>query len=203
MSLRKTIAMIALVLATSAPALAAPEVGKPAPVIETTDVHGENFNLADHKGSIVVLEWSNHECPFVKKHYESGNMQKLQETATADGVKWVTILSSAPGRQGHVSDAKALEIAAEKGAHPTTILRDESGTIGRLYGAATTPHMFVIDKEGTLVYAGAIDSNSSPRQETIEGATNYVTQALKSLKEGTPIETATSQAYGCPVKYAN
>lgn len=199
----KKMGLIALALCVSMPAIAAPEIGKPAPSIQATDVNGNEFNLADHKGKMVVLEWSNHQCPYVLKHYDSGNMQSLQKSAKADGIEWVTILSSAPGRQGHVTNEEALKIAADRGAEPATIIRDESGTIGNEYGAQTTPHMYVIDAQGTLVYAGAIDDNSSPRQETIEGATNYVTEALNSLKKGEAVKVSSTQAYGCGVKYAN
>lgn len=183
---------------------AAPVVGEPAPDFEGTTATGEPFKLSDHKGDIVVLEWTNHECPFVVKHYETGNMQKIQKMATEEhGVKWVTIVSSAPGRQGHVSGEEAMAIVEEAGAHPTVKLLDESGEIGMAYDAQTTPHMFVIDAEGTLVYAGAIDDNSSPRHDTVEGAQNYVVAALESLKAGEPVATAQTPPYGCSVKYAN
>lgn len=198
---KKYTLIVAALVMISGPALAEAVVGEAAPAFTASDVHQKAFTLSDHKGKIVVLEWSNHECPFVLKHYSSGNMQALQKEARADGVEWITILSSAPGRQGHVSDKEAISIAAERGAEPTTIIRDEDGKIGKLYGAKTTPHMFVIDQEGTLVYAGAIDDNSSPRASTIEGAKNYVRAALQSLKAGTPIEPAQTQSYGCSVKY--
>lgn len=184
------------------PAMAAPIVGEVAPDISATDVHGKAFKLSDHKGKIVVLEWSNHLCPFVVKHYDSGNMQAIQKAARADGVEWVKVISSAPGRQGHVSDAEALKIVADAGADVTTILRDENGVIGGAYDAQTTPHMYVVDAAGTLVYAGAIDDNSSPRASTIEGATNYVVAALADLKAGNPVAMGKTSPYGCSVKYA-
>jgi peroxiredoxin len=184
-------------------AMAAPAIGETAPDFTATNVHGDAFKLSDHVGDIVVLEWTNDQCPFVKKHYETGNMQDLQKAATADGVKWITINSSAPGRQGYVTDAEAIKIAEDLDADPTTIIRDESGEIGKMYDAQTTPHMFVIDAEGTLVYAGAIDDNSSPRHSTVEGATNYVTAALDSLKAGEAVEVSQTPPYGCGVKYAD
>lgn len=199
----KRIGLLAVAAAfLAAPAMASPVVGEAAPAIEAVDVHGKAFKLSDHQGKIVVLEWTNHQCPFVVKHYGSGNMQAVQKAARADGVEWVSIISSAPGRQGHVSDKEALSIAAEKGADVTTIIRDESGAIGKAYDAQTTPHMYVIDTAGTLVYAGAIDDNSSPRASTIEGANNYVTAALADLKAGNPVATGKTSPYGCSVKYA-
>ena len=199
----KKLGLLCVVLAVfTMPALAAPVIGEAAPEIEAVDVRGDTFKLSDHKGKIVVLEWTNHQCPFVVKHYDSGNMQDIQKAARADGAEWVTIISSAPGHQGHVSDDEALAIAADKNADPTTIIRDETGEIGGKYEAKTTPHMFVIDADGILVYAGAIDSNPSPRASTIEGATNYVTEALAALKNGEPVVVSEMQPYGCGVKYA-
>jgi len=183
------------------PAFAAADINKAAPAFKAQDAHGKTVNLSDYKGNIVVLEWSNHDCPFVKKHYDSGNMQELQKRASADGVKWIKILSSAPGRQGHVTDKEALNIVDQDGSIVTTVIRDEKGAIGRAYDAKTTPHMFVINAQGTLVYKGAIDSNSSPRPSTIESAENYITAALDALKSEADIETAQTQPYGCSVKY--
>ncbi len=185
----------------SMPALASPEINKAAPAFSAQDAHGKTVNLSDYKGSTVILEWSNHDCPFVKKHYESGNMQEVQKRAHADGVKWIKILSSASGRQGHVTDKQALDIADQDGSIVTTIIRDENGEIGHLYDAKTTPHMFIVNKNGILVYKGAIDSNSSPRPSTIDGAENYVIAALDALKSGVDIATAQTQPYGCGVKY--
>lgn len=185
------------------PASAAVEVGQAAPEIEMTDVDGNPFKLSDHKGKIVVLEWTNHQCPYVVKHYDSGNMQKVQKETRAMGdVEWVTIVSSAEGRQGHVSAEEAKEIFMNAEADITTKLLDESGTVGQAYGAKTTPHMFVIDAEGKIAYMGAIDSDSSPRASAIEGATNYVMEAVTALKAGEAVATPSSQPYGCSVKYA-
>jgi peroxiredoxin len=183
------------------PASAAPEIGKPAPEITATDIKGNPFKLSDHKGQPVVLEWTNHECPFVVKHYSSSNMQKLQKSAQEMGVKWVSIVSSAPGKQGHGTAEQAQKILDDAGASVTAKLLDESGEIGKLYDAQTTPHMFVIDANGVLAYAGAIDDNSSADPKTVEGAKNYVLAALESLKAGKPVETAQTQPYGCGVKY--
>ena len=180
---------------------AAPEVGKLAPDFETTDAAGNPFKLSDHKGSIVVLEWTNHECPFVVKHYGSGNMQKLQEETTAKGVKWISINSSAEGRQGNTSAEEALKIVEEQGSKPSVKILDPSGTIGKLYDAKTTPHMFVIDKDGTLAYAGAIDSDSGFSSKGIEGAENYVMAALDDLNAGNAVRTPSTKPYGCSVKY--
>lgn len=196
------LAAFALIIATL-PAKAAVEIGQPAPDFEAVDIQGNPFKLSEHKGKTVVLEWSNHECPFVKKHYESGNMQKTQQAAKAEGVEWVTIVSSAPGLQGHVDAAQAAAIVEDSGASPDAKILDESGNIGKLYDAKTTPDMFVIDENGILVYAGAIDSNSSPNPATIEGAENYVLSAIGDLKAGQPVKTPQTQPYGCAVKYAH
>jgi len=185
------------------PVLAAPEVGKPAPDFSATDVNGQPFKLSDQKGKVVVLEWTNNECPYVVKHYGSGNMQKTQKEATTKGVEWVTINSSAPGRQGNVTPEKSKEIATAAGAAASVSILDESGTIGKSYDAKTTPHMFVIDKEGTLAYAGAIDDNPSPKPEDAATAKNYILAALSDIEAGKPVETPTSQPYGCAVKYGD
>ncbi len=185
----------------SANAAETPEVGKPAPNFEATDIKGNAFKLSDHKGKIVVLEWSYHKCPFVKKHYDGGNMQDIQKQANAKGVEWITIVSSAKGRQGHITSDEAAAIIAQKGASPDVKILDPSGEIGKLYDAKTTPHMFVIDTNGTLAYAGAIDSNSSPNPSTIKGATNYVLAAIDDLSAGKAVQTSQTQPYGCSVKY--
>ncbi|MEM7651263.1 MAG: redoxin family protein [Pseudomonadota bacterium] len=197
-----TYAMAAAILMFAAiPAKAAVEIGKPAPEIEATDTNGNAFKLSDHKGKVVVLEWTNHQCPFVVKHYESGNMQATQKASKEHGVEWVSIVSSAPGKQGHVSAQEANAIVTEAGATVTAKILDESGAIGKAYDARTTPHIFIINEEGNVAYAGAIDSNSSPNPKTIEGATNYVLAALEDIKAGIPVQTAQTQPYGCSVKY--
>ncbi len=177
------------------------EIGAAAPDFEATDTNGNAFKLSDHKGKVVVLEWSNHQCPFVWKHYSEGNMQATQKKAKELGAEWVTIVSSAPGRQGNVSVEEANKITADEGAEISAKILDESGEIGKMYGAQTTPHMFIINEEGMIAYAGAIDSNSSPNPKVIADATNYVTAALESLKAGEEIAVAQSKPYGCSVKY--
>lgn len=178
-----------------------PVVGESAPEFKAVDTNGVEHSLSDFRGKNVVLEWSNHECPFVVKHYDSGNMQKLQKEATDGGAIWLTIVSSAEGKQGAVSAEEANKLMEEAVTHSTVRILDPSGDIGKLYDAKTTPHMFVIDKEGILAYAGAIDSDSSFKASSIEGATNYVSEALKSLEAGTPIKMASTKPYGCSVKY--
>ncbi len=177
------------------------EVGKPAPEFMANDINGDHVMLSALKGQTVVLEWTNHECPYVQKHYGSGNMQKLQKEATDDGVVWISIVSSAKDKEGYTSPEEAKTIMEQQAALPTHKILDVDGTIGHLFGAKTTPNMFVIDKDGILVYSGAIDDNNSFKPETIEGAKNYVREALASLKAGKPVEISSTQPYGCGVKY--
>ena len=188
-------------IAVMALAIPASVQAKTAPNFTTTDIHGNTFNLEDHRGKIVVLEWTNHQCPFVVKHYKTQNMQKAQKQATDKGVVWVSIVSSAPGKQGNVTAQEAMAIEKDAGAHATTRILDPSGEIGRLYDAKTTPHMFVIDVDGKIAYAGAIDDNPSPAHDTVEGAKNYVLAAIDALTSGQPVETAQTAPYGCSVKY--
>ena len=193
------LALIALIAPFSAQAV---EVGAPAPDIATTDINGADFKLSDHKGKIVVLEWHNPECPFVLKHYDTNNMQKAQaEVTKLDGVEWVSINSSATGKQGAYNADQVKSYLTEQGASPTTYLLDSTGVLGKAFDAKTTPHMFVIDKDGKVAYAGAIDDNSSPRKSTVEGATNYVLAAVTDLKAGKAVTTASTRPYGCSVKY--
>ena len=182
-------------------ASAAPQVGKPAPEFTLTDSDGKTHKLADFKGKIVVLEWLNHGCPFVKKHYDSGNMQSLQKKYTGQGVVWLSIVSSAPGKQGHMSTAETNKTKAEKKASPTAILIDEKGTVGKLYDAKRTPEMFIVGKDGTLIYAGAIDDKPSPDPADVAGAKNYVAQALDEALAGKPVSNPSTTSYGCSVKY--
>jgi peroxiredoxin len=195
------LAAFALLALAILPAQAAVEIGKPAPAIEATDINGQPFKLSDHKGKIVVLEWTNHECPYVVKHYGSGNMQKLQKEAREKGVEWISIVSSAEGNQGYVTPEEAKKIMTDAGTTPTTKILDASGVIGKAYDAKTTPHMFVINADGNVAYAGAIDSNPSPSADTIEGAQNYVSAAIADLQAGKDVATPTSAPYGCGVKY--
>lgn len=186
----------------SAAAFAGVMNGESAPDFTLTNSDGEQVSLSDFRGQPVVLEWSNFDCPFVAKHYNSGNMPQLQQTYAEQDVVWLTIMSSAPGKQGHYPGDELNARADKEGNAAMHILRDEDGTVGKLYGAETTPHMYVIDAEGVLHYQGAIDSNPSFKPEDIEGATNYVVNALEALKNGEAVEPAQTKAYGCSVKYA-
>jgi peroxiredoxin len=194
--------MAAALAAFSPQAMAQAVVGQAAPAFTLTDSNGKTHTLAELKGSAVVLEWWNYRCPFVGKHYGSGNMQKLQKQWTAKGATWLTVSSSAAGKEGYVDGAQANAIMKERGGAPTAILLDHDGKVGRAYGAKTTPHMFVIDAKGTLVYAGGIDDRPSTDQADIAGARNYVEAALGEVTAGRPVTLASSQPYGCSVKYA-
>ena len=183
-------------------AAAAPaEIGKPAPSFSGTDVDGKQRALGEFAGKVVVLEWNNPECPFVKKHYGSGNMQALQKELTGKGVVWVSVSSSAAGKQGHMDGAAAKAMIADKGASPSVYLLDHAGTIGRMYGAKTTPHMYVIDPKGTLVYAGGIDDKPTANPEDVKTAKNHVRAAVDEVLAGKPVTLASTQPYGCSVKY--
>ena len=192
--------LLAGLLATGG-ALAKPEVGAPAPAFSGTDATGQTWRLADLKGKTVVLEWTNHDCPYVRKHYDSGNMQALQREATAAGVTWLSVVSSAPGKQGHLTPAEAEALTQERKAAPTAVLLDPDGVIGRAYGAQTTPHLFVIDSAGTLAYMGGIDDRPTSRPADVKGASNYVRLALADLSAGKPVSTPVTRPYGCSVKY--
>jgi peroxiredoxin len=181
-----------LAAAVAGPAAGAAVVGQPAPSFTVEDSHGKPRSLAEFQGKVIVLEWWNHECPFVGKHYGSGNMQRLQREWTGKGVVWLTVSSSAPGKQGHVDGAKADALMKEKGGAPTAVLLDHGGKAGRAYGAKTTPHMFVIDARGRLVYAGGIDDRPSTDQADVASAKNYVAAALAEAVAGKPVTTATS-----------
>ncbi len=199
--MKKILSLLALGFLTTSLASAAPKVGNPAPAFTLADAEGKTHSLADFKGKTVVLEWFNYGCPFVVKHYASGNMQGLQESATEEDVVWLTIVSSAPGKQGHLTPDEAKAKKSELGLKATAILLDEDGQVGKLYNAKTTPEMFVINGEGTLVYMGAIDDRADTKEASIDGATNYVTAALDALESGEPVETAKTKPYGCSVKY--
>jgi len=190
-----------LAVALTGAALAEPEIGAPAPQFTVKDAEGTEHSLSDFKGKTVVLEWLNHGCPFVKKHYSSGNMQQLQKDATADGVVWLSVVSSAPGKQGHMSPEDTMKMADEVGSNATAILLDEDGTVGKAYAAKTTPHMYVINEEGNLIYQGAIDDDRSANPEMAKKAQNYVRAALQSAAAGEPVDKADTKPYGCSVKY--
>lgn len=196
--------LLLLVIAASYPALCLSEVrvGEPAPEFAAIDSNGSQHNLKDLKGKTVVLEWYNHQCPYVKKHYETGNMQKLQKKYTDQGVIWLTVNSSAPGKQGNVDSTKANSLIAEQQAAQSAFLLDPQGVLGHLYGAKTTPHMYVINPDGILVYAGAIDDNSSSRQSTVATAKNFVSSTLDAILNGQQVAASSTQPYGCSVKYA-
>lgn len=198
--LKLSVAALALI---STSALAAPEIGAPAPAFEGAAASGETVKLSDYLGQKVVLEWTNNGCPFVQKHYNSGNMQATQEAAKADGAVWISVISSAPGMQGHVSADEANALSESRGASPDEVVLDPSGEIGRLYAAKTTPHMFIIDEEGVLRYDGAIDDRPSADPSTIEGAKNYVLAVLGDMDAGRPVESPATKPYGCSVKYAH
>lgn len=190
--------------ALALPALAlfpATALAAPAPGFSLKDADGRVRTLAEFRGKVVVLEWINEGCPYVKKHYQ-GNMQALQKAAVADGVVWLSVCSSAPGQQGHVDGAGAKRFIAARGAAPTAFLLDPTGVAGKAYGAKTTPHMYIVDQTGQLVYQGGIDDKPTANVADIAGATNYVKAALADLKAGRPVKVAFSKPYGCAVKYA-
>lgn len=186
----------------AAPASAAPVVGQPAPNFKLNDANGGVVTLSDFKGKPVVLEWNNPGCPFVQKHYGSGNMQKTQAAAKAAGAVWLSINSGGPGEQGHMNGAEAKAFVASAKAQPAAYLLDPKGVVGKGYDAKTTPHMYVIDAKGTLVYAGGIDDKPTADPADINGARNHVLAALSELKAGKAVSVATSRPYGCNVKYA-
>ncbi|MDA7948071.1 MAG: thioredoxin family protein [Hyphomicrobiaceae bacterium] len=184
-------------------ARAEPRIGERAPDFVGVDSNGKTHKLSDLKGKTVILEWTNHDCPFVQKHYSSGNMQKLQKLATGDGVVWLSVISSAPGLQGHVEPAKANTLTTERDAAPSAVILDPEGEIGRAYNARTTPHMFLIDKNGTLVYKGAIDDKPSANNADVPIARNYVRDALAAHAAGKPVDPDATRPYGCSVKYGS
>ncbi len=197
----KTLLVLSTVLALLSTAQAQPEIGKPAPEFALKDLAGKEHKLSDFKGKTVVLEWVNYGCPFVKKHYDSKNMQSLQKTATDAGVVWLAICSSAPGKQGNETPETAKTKSDTYQSAATAYLKDEDGTVGKLYNAKTTPEMFIVNKEGTLVYMGAIDDKPNPSPDSIAGATNYVKAAVMEIMDGKPVTTASTKPYGCSVKY--
>ena len=181
----------------------APKVGASAPNFTLPDASGKTHSLGEYKGKYVVLEWFNPGCPFVQKHYTSDNMQKLQKEFTGKGVAWLTIDSSAPGAQGSLTPEEAKKQLADWQMNPTALLLDASGKVGHEYHATNTPHMFVINPEGKVIYEGAIDSKASTDPDDIRSSTNYVKSALEEAMAGKPISTGQTKAYGCSIKYAN
>lgn len=184
-------------------AFANPEIGQPAPGFSVVDSHGEVHSLAQYSGSVVVLEWTNHDCPFVVKHYATNNMQNLQREMAEEGVVWLSVISSSPGTQGHVSPAQANELTDNRNAAPAAVLLDENGTMGRAYQARVTPHMYVIDAEGILQYAGGIDSIPTANHADVERADPYFANAARAVLAGETPNRPVTRPYGCTVKYAD
>lgn len=199
--LRRTL----IVAAIAAPAFAhaTANVDAPAPAFSATTADGKTVSLSDYKGKTVVLEWTNHDCPYVKKHYGSGNMQSQQKDAAAQGVVWLQVISSAPGQQGFVDGATAAKLNADRSAVPAGTLLDPKGELGKLYGAQTTPHMYVIKPDGVLAYKGGIDSLATADKADIAKAEPYVKEALAAVAAGRKIDKASTRPYGCSVKYAS
>jgi peroxiredoxin len=195
------IGIFAVEKATAVPPMAAAKVGEQAPNFTALDIAGKTVRLGDYAGKTIVLEWTNDGCPFVGKHYDSGNMQALQQKYTANGVVWLTIASSAPGEQGYVTPAEAKADLTRWRAAPTDFLLDPDGGVGRLYDARATPNMVVIDRAGRIAYMGAIDDKPSTHLADVKTAHNYVAAALDALSAGQPVAIASTRAYGCSIKY--
>src|SRR3989338_1409562 len=198
------IGVVAVVLAVGVAAAsvwAEAKVGEPAPEFSVTDTNGQPQSLTALRGSYVVLEWFNPECPFVKKHYGTGNMQDLQRRYTDRSVVWLSVDSSAPGKQGHLTVEQANAFMMEQKAAQTAIVLAPDGVPGRDYGGKTTPHMFIVDPERTLIYAGAIDDIASADPADVADATNFVTMVLDPALSGDPVSVGETQSYGCSVKY--
>jgi peroxiredoxin len=179
----------------------APQIGQPAPDFSGTDSKGNMVRLSQYRGKTVVLEWTNADCPYTHKHYASGNMQSVQALAQKNGVVWLTVISSAPGQQGYVNGPAADALTQSRGAVPSAVLLDPSGTLGRLYGAKTTPHMFVIDKNGALQYMGGIDSLATTDISDIPHAEPYLKEAMLAVVQGSPVAHPVTKPYGCSIKY--
>ena len=201
MKTKSILTILASLATTTLLAFDSPPVGSAAPDFSLTDAKGKTHSLSQYKGKYVVLEWFNPECPFVKKHYGSGNMQKLQDEYTGKGVVWFSIDSSAPGSEGNLSPEQAEKVTTTWKTKHTALLLDPEGKAGRVYGAKNTPHMFVINPEGKVIYEGAIDSKASPNPADIPSSTNYVKVALDESLAGKPVTTANTKPYGCSVKY--
>ena len=198
--IRTSLAVLALCISATV-AWAVPEIGKPAPAFTAVDSNGKSRSLGEFKGKTVILEWTNDGCPYVQKHYGAGNMQKVQKDLTAEGAVWLSIISSAPGKQGHVDGKGANALTAARGAAPTAVLLDPTGKVGKLYEAQTTPHMYVIDGKGVLRYMGAIDDQPNTDTSKIATARNYVREAFAAVKAGKQVEATATDPYGCSVKY--
>lgn len=201
MKTKLLLAALTCLASTSLFAADSPAPGSAAPDFSVTDSKGKTQSVSQYKGKYVVLEWFNPDCPFVKKHYGSGNMQKLQEEFTGKGVVWLSVDSSAPGKEGNLTPEQAEKKMAEWKTHSTALLLDQDGKAGQAYGAKNTPHMFVINPEGKVIYAGAIDSKATPNPADIPTSTNYVKAALEESMAGKAVATSSSRPYGCSVKY--
>jgi peroxiredoxin len=201
--IRKSFLLLSVLAAALAVTLVAyaVRVGNAAPDFTGTDSNGKTQKLSEYHGKYVVLEWTNNGCPYTQKHYESGNMQALQKEWTAKGVVWLTVLSSAPGEQGYMTASQENAYASKEHAAPTAAILDPTGAIGHAYEAKTTPHMFVIDPSGELIYAGAIDDHPTTDPEDIKSSKNYVSEALSASMAGKPVATSYTRPYGCSVKY--
>ncbi len=194
-------AFVATAVLGAAVAFGAASVGQPAPEFKVKDTSGKEQSLSAYKGKYVVLEWVNPGCPFVQKHYDTSNMQATQKAAESKGVVWLTVSSTAPDAGDYRKPGDLAAWLEQKGASPTAALMDDDGKLGKAYGARTTPHMYVINPQGKLVYAGAIDSKATARKEDVKTATNYVLAALDESLAGKPVTKATSEPYGCSIKY--
>lgn len=195
-------AVVVAAVALAGAASASPKIGEPAPAFSGVDSGGQMVSLRDYKGKTVVLEWTNHDCPYVRRHYGTGNMQKLQKEAAASDIVWLSVISSAPGAQGHVSGKQADELTVSRKAQPAKVILDPAGKIGRLYAARTTPHMYIVDAGGTLVYKGGIDDNPTSWGDIEPDTKNYVRLALSEMKAGKAVSSPSTRPYGCSVKYA-
>jgi peroxiredoxin len=201
MILRRTVLAAAAALTAAAPALAAPAINQPAPAFQAVDADGRVRSLNEFRGKVVVLEWTNQGCPYVRKHYDTGNMQGLQKRLTGEGVVWLTVASSGPGKQGHLDATSAKAMLREQGAKPTALLLDADGKVGKAYDARVTPHMYIVGKDGKLAYMGGIDDRATSDKADVAGAKNYVTAAINDLRAGRPVAQPVSKPYGCSVKY--
>jgi peroxiredoxin len=199
--LRRSILAVLPLLALAAGVHAAPSVGQPAPEIVLKDATGKPVKLSDYRGKLVVLEWTNPGCPYVRKHYDSGNMAATQQDAAAKGAVWLSINSTEKASSDYLEPGKLVSWQKDRKVQPTATLMDEDGTAGKAYGARTTPHMYIVDPQGRLVYAGGIDSIPSSNPDDIRKAVNYVKQAVAEASSGKPISAATTRPYGCSIKY--
>ena len=199
--MRHLFPILGLSMITASLAFAAPSVGQPAPDFSTTGSNGKTYRLSDYKGKFVVLEWYNKDCPFIHKHYDGGNMQGLQDTYGKKGVVWFEVASNAPGKEGYMTAAEAQANRQKVGTKADATLLDPDQAVAKLYEAKTTPHMFIIDPKGVLIYQGAIDDHNSTDAEDIPKSKNYVAAALDEALAGKPVAVSSTHPYGCSVKY--